>query len=46
MIDHNDVDRDHWSYYDEFLKSRKIRKVRDEIAGFDEFIVGEVRVSG
>jgi hypothetical protein len=43
MIDHADDDRDHWSYYDEFLKSRKIRKARDEVAGFDDFIVGEVK---
>jgi len=43
MIDHGDQDRDHWSYYDELLKSRKIRKARDEIPGFDDFIVGEVK---
>jgi hypothetical protein len=43
MIDHDDRDPAHWSYYDEFLKSRKIKKARDEVAGFTEFIVGEVK---
>ncbi|MDN4631971.1 ParB N-terminal domain-containing protein [Sphingomonas sp. PsM26] len=43
MIDHDDYDPAHWSYYDEFLKSRKIKKARDEVAGFTEFIVGEVK---
>ena len=28
MIDHGDRDPAHWSYYDEFLKSRKIKKAR------------------
>lgn len=46
MIDHDDVDREHWSYYDEFLKSRKIRKARDDIASFDEFIVNEIKGGG
>jgi hypothetical protein len=43
MIKHADADREHWSYYDEFLKSRKIKKARDEVAGFDDFIVGEIK---
>lgn len=45
MIDHGDQDREHWSYYDELLKSRKIRKAREEVPGFDSFIVGEVQAS-
>lgn len=43
MIDHDDRDPAHWSYYDEFLKSRKIKKARDEVAGFEDFIVAEVK---
>jgi hypothetical protein len=43
MIDHDDPDREHWSYYDEFLKSRKIKKVRDERPAFDAFIVEQVK---
>ena len=43
MIDHDDDDREHWSYYDELLKSRKIKQVRDNIASFDDFIVDEIK---
>lgn len=43
MIEHGDGDRERWSYYDEFLKSRKIKKVREEVAGFDDFIVSEIQ---
>lgn len=43
MIESDDQDPARWSYYDEFLKSRKIKKVREEIAGFDKFIVGEIK---
>ena len=43
MIKHNENDRDRWSYYDEYLKSSKIRKARQEYAQLDDFIVEEVR---
>lgn len=43
MIDHGDTDREHWSYYDEFIKSRKIKKAREDQIGLDEFIVEEVK---
>jgi ParB-like nuclease domain len=43
MIIHDDKDRDRWSYYDEYLKSGKIRKIREEHANFDEFIVQEIK---
>ena len=43
MIIHDDKDRERWSYYDEYLKSNKIRKVREEHANFDEFIVQQVK---
>jgi hypothetical protein len=43
MIEHDDANRDRWSYYDELLKSRKIKKARDEVAGFDAFIVEQVK---
>lgn len=46
MIEHDDTDRDRWSYYDEFLKSRKIKKAREEVAGFDEFVVNEIKSGG
>lgn len=38
MIKHDDGDRLRWSYYDEYLKSRKIRKARQEFAQFDDFV--------
>lgn len=43
MLEHDDADRERWSYYDEFLKSRKIKKARDEVAGFDDFVVKEIK---
>ncbi|PWC36760.1 hypothetical protein TSO221_28930 [Azospirillum sp. TSO22-1] len=43
MIKHDDANRDRWSYYDEFLKSRKIRKVREDVADFDAFIVSQIK---
>lgn len=43
MLEHEEADRERWSYYDEFLKSRKIKKAREEVAGFDAFIVKEIK---
>lgn len=43
MLAHDNCDRDHWSYYDEYLKSKSIKKVRDEYANFDKFIVDQVQ---
>ncbi|MGA8610695.1 MAG: ParB N-terminal domain-containing protein [Xanthobacteraceae bacterium] len=39
----NDDDRDHWSYYDEYLHSNRINKIRKDYAGFDKFIVEQVK---
>jgi hypothetical protein len=39
----HDKDREHWSYYDEFLHSNRINKVRKDYAGFDKFIVEQVK---
>jgi hypothetical protein len=43
MIAHDDEDREHWSYYDEFLKSSKIKKARDEFAQFDDLVVKQIK---
>jgi hypothetical protein len=43
MLRHDDYDRGHWSFYDEYLKSRKIKQARDEYASFDQFIVTQVK---
>lgn len=43
MIQQGDGDRDRWSYYDEFLKSQKIKKIREEHADFDALVVGQIK---
>lgn len=45
MIKHNEVKRDRWSYYDEYLKSKKIKKARDQYPDFDKLIVQKIRNS-
>jgi hypothetical protein len=42
MLDHNETDIDRWSFYDEYLKSSKIRKARETYSGFDNLIVGKI----
>ena len=44
MIDHGEVDTARWSYYDEYLKSTKIKKARLTHKGFDDLVVGEDQV--
>ncbi|MEE4208459.1 MAG: ParB N-terminal domain-containing protein [Parvularcula sp.] len=39
MKDNKDESRERWSHYDEFLKSRKIKKARDEISDFEQRVV-------
>lgn len=46
MFKHDDTNRDRWSYYDEFLKSRRIKKARQEYAGFDDVIVSQIKSGG
>ena len=43
MIAHKEDERDRWSYYDEYLKSNRVKKAREEHANFDTFIVKEIR---
>jgi hypothetical protein len=43
MLKHDDADRERWSYYDEYLKSQKIKKARQEHAGFDMFVVNQIK---
>lgn len=42
MLDHEETATERWSYYDEYLKSSKIRKARDSFSGFDELIVEKI----
>lgn len=43
MLKHAETDPQRWSYYEEFIKSRKIKKVRDSFSNFDDFIVKQIR---
>lgn len=43
MKDNGDDNRERWSHYDEFLKSRKIKGARDEIVDFDHKVVGLIK---
>ena len=43
MLDHHETDTARWSYYDEYLKSRLIRKARLDQPGFDAHVVEKVQ---
>lgn len=43
MIDHNETEVTRWSYYDEYLKSSKIRRARKKHAELDKVIVKAVK---
>jgi hypothetical protein len=43
MVKHNEVKRDRWSYCDEYIKSSKIKKARDQYPDFDKLIVQNIR---
>lgn len=43
MVKHNEVKRDRWSFYDEYIKSTKIKKARDQYADFDKIVVQKIR---
>lgn len=43
MIDHNDGQRARWSYYDEFVKSARISKVREKYPELDEVVVEKIK---
>ncbi len=43
MKDNGDYNRERWSHYDELLKSRKIKKARDEIADFEGKVVDLIK---
>ena len=43
MLDHHETDTARWSYYDEYLKSRPIRKARLGQPGFDALVVEKVK---
>jgi hypothetical protein len=42
MIDHHQSEVSRWSYFYEYLKSKKIKKARDSCEGFDKLIVKKI----
>lgn len=40
---HKEHDPQRWSYYEEYLKSRRIKKARDNYADFDKIIVQQIK---
>ncbi|MCK9211868.1 MAG: ParB N-terminal domain-containing protein [Ignavibacteriaceae bacterium] len=44
MFTHNDTDINHWSYYEEYLKSRDISRARETHSDFDHSIVCKIKV--
>ena len=43
MRDHDETDKARWSYYDEYLKSRIVKKARLGQTDFDELVVEKVK---
>jgi len=43
MVDHGEEDPQRWSYYEEYLKSRKVQKQRNEHPELDRIIVKKIR---
>lgn len=43
MLDHHDTNIQHWSYYEEYLKSRQIARQRKGHSDFDEVFVNKVK---
>ena len=44
MKDNGDDNRERWSHYDEFLRSKKIKKARDEITDFEPKVVSLIKL--
>jgi hypothetical protein len=43
MVDHDEVDTSRWSYYDEYLKSNKIKKARHQHPEIDALVVNNIK---
>lgn len=43
MIDHGETETDRWSYYEEYHKSQKISRARQDFPEMDSFIVKEIQ---
>ncbi len=45
MEDNDDGEREHWSYYLEYLKSRKIKRAREQYAKLDKVVVRGIKAN-
>ena len=43
MVDHGENGINRWSYYDEYLKSNKIRHAREQYPQLDSVVIGKIR---
>lgn len=43
MVSHQEIDTSRWSYYDEYLKNRVIRNVRQQYGDFDALVVEKIK---
>lgn len=43
MVEKNENDTNKWSYYDEYLKSSKIKTLRDNYSNFDDIVVEKIK---
>lgn len=43
MVDNRDNDTNRWSYYYEYLSSNKLKKIREEYAGFDDVVFEKIK---
>jgi hypothetical protein len=43
MVENNEEDINRWSYYDEYLRSNKIRKAREKFPELDKLVVKKIR---
>ena len=43
MLDHKEYNINRWSYYEEYIKSNKIKKLRENYIGFDDDIVAKIK---
>ena len=46
MVENNEKDVSRWSYFDEYLKSNKIKKAREEYPELDKVVVKAIKNSG
>src|SRR5581483_7132061 len=43
MLEHGEVDVNKWSYYDEYLKSKKVHRARKQFPELDQVILKQIR---